>query len=398
VWQRDAWLDLIGNFIHTEIGDDGKPTGTVIFPRYHQWDCVLKMEAHARALGPGHRYLAQHSAGSGKSNSIAWLAHRLSRLHDVHDSPVFDKVIVITDRRVLDDQLSETVAQFERTAGVVRRIDDKSAAKSKNLAETLTGEQARIVICTLQTFSFVDKALAAGHRNYAVIVDEAHSSQTGEAAKDLKGVLGARSEEERLRQAEKAEAGEPITGEDLITEAVAARATQPNLSFFAFTATPKARTLELFGTPVPGQDRKMPFHVYSMRQAIEERFILDVLAQYTTFGVYWRVHQTGKDDPEVDRSKASAAIAKAVSLHPHNLAQRAQIIVDHYRDHSPTRSTAGPRRWSSRPAASTRSATGRPSTATSPTITSATSGPWWHSPARSSTPTTPPENRSRSRA
>jgi type I restriction enzyme R subunit len=333
VWQRDAWLDLIGNFIHTEIGDDGRATGTVIFPRHHQWDCVLAMEVHARANGPGHKYLAQHSAGSGKSNSIAWAAHRLSRLHDDFDKPVFDKVIVITDRRVLDDQLSATVAQFEQTAGVVRRIDDRESSKSKKLAETLASEQARIVICTLQTFSHVDKALAVGQRNYAVIVDEAHSSQTGEAAKDLKGVLGSRSEEERLRQAEKEDAGEPITGEDRIAEAVAARGAQPNLSFFAFTATPKARTVELFGTPLPGQDQKGPFHVYSMRQAIEERFILDVLAQYTSFGVYWRVRQSGKGDPEVDKTKASAQIATAISLHPHNLAQRAKIVVDHFRDH-----------------------------------------------------------------
>lgn len=334
VWQRDAFLDLLGRFAHTEIDENGKATGKVIFPRYHQWDCVLRLEADARAHGPGRRYLAQHSAGSGKSNSIAWLAHRLSKLHDEHDKAVFDKVVVITDRRVLDDQLSATIAQFESVTGVVVRVEDKEGAKSTKLAEALAGEQARIVVCTLQTFSFVlDKIDGIGRRNYAVIVDEAHSSQTGEAARDLKAALGAGSEEARLEIAEKEEAGEPVTAEDKLNEVVAARAQQENLSFFAFTATPKPRTVELFGSPVPGAERKLPFHTYSMRQAIEEGFILDVLRHYTPFHVYWRVKQAGADDPEVDKGKASAQIAKAISLHPHNLAQRAKIIVDHFRQH-----------------------------------------------------------------
>jgi type I restriction enzyme R subunit len=334
VWQRDSFLDLLGQFVHTGINDSGSATGKVIFPRYHQWDCVLRLEDDARVRGPGHRYLAQHSAGSGKSNSIAWLAHRLSKLHDDHDKAVFDKVVVITDRRVLDDQLSATIAQFESVAGVVVRVEDKEGAKSTMLAEALAGEQARIVVCTLQTFSFVlDKIDGIGRRNYAVIVDEAHSSQTGEAARDLKAALGAGSEEARLEIAEKAEAGEPITAEDKLNEAVAARAHQPNLSFFAFTATPKPRTVELFGTTVPGTDRKVPFHTYSMRQAIEEGFILDVLRHYTPFGVFWRVKQSSAADPEVDKGKASAQIAKAISLHPHNLSQRAKIVVDHFRQH-----------------------------------------------------------------
>jgi type I restriction enzyme R subunit len=333
VWQRDAFLDLVGRFIHVEVDEAGKQTGTVIFPRYHQWDGVRRLEAHARANGAGHRYLVQHSAGSGKSNSIAWLAHRLSQLHDDHDKAVFDKVVVITDRRVLDEQLSGTVKQFESTAGVVRRVDGGGGAKNKDLADALTTETARIILCTLQTFSHVDAGLAVGRRNYAVIVDEAHSSQTGEAAKDLKGVLGAASEEERLAITEKAESGEPITGEDLIAEAVAARATQPNLSFFAFTATPKARTVELFGTLDPVRGIKVPFHVYSMRQAVEEGFILDVLRQYTTFDVYWKVRQSVAGDPEVPKARAAAQIAQAVSLHEHNLAQRAKVIVDHFRAH-----------------------------------------------------------------
>jgi type I restriction enzyme R subunit len=333
VWQRDAFLDLVGRFIHVEVDESGDQTGTVIFPRYHQWDGVRRLEADARANGAGQRYLIQHSAGSGKSNSIAWLAHRLSQLHDDHDKAVFDKVVVITDRKVLDEQLSGTVKQFESTVGVVRRVDGGSGAKNKDLADALTTETARIILCTLQTFSHVDASLAVGRRNYAVIVDEAHSSQTGQAATDLKGVLGAATEEERLAMAEKAEAGEPITGEDRIAEAVAARATQPNLSFFAFTATPKARTVDLFGTVDPTTGLKVPFHVYSMRQAVEEGFILDVLRQYTTFDVYWKVRQSIAGDPEVPKAKAAAQIAQAVSLHEHNLAQRAKVIVDHFRAH-----------------------------------------------------------------
>jgi len=333
VWQRDAFLDLVGRFIHVEVDEAGKQTGTVIFPRYHQWDGVRRLEADARANGAGHRYLIQHSAGSGKSNSIAWLAHRLSQLHDDHDKAVFDKVVVITDRKVLDEQLSGTVQQFESTPGVVRRVDGGGGAKNKDLADALTTETARIILCTLQTFSHVDAGLAVGQRNYAVIVDEAHSSQTGEAAKDLKGVLGAATEEERLAIAEKVEAGEPITGEDRIAEAVAARSTQPNLSFFAFTATPKPRTVELFGTISPATGFKVPFHVYSMRQAVEEGFILDVLRQYTTFDVYWKVRQSVVGDPEVPKAKAAAQIAQAVSLHEYNLAQRAKVIVDHFRAH-----------------------------------------------------------------
>lgn len=332
VWERHAFLDLIHRFIHTEIGDDGKPTGTIIFPRYHQWDAVRAAETHAYTHGVGHKYLFQHSAGSGKSNTIAWTAHRLSVLHDELDNPVFEKVIVITDRRVLDDQLSKTVAQFDHTPGVVRRIDDATSSKSKKLSEALATTTARIIICTLQTFSFVDKHLGVGQKNYAVIVDEAHSSQTGAAASDLKSVLGKKSEEARLTQAEKQEAGEPLSGEDKLVEVLAARGDQKNLSFFAFTATPKAKTVALFGTAGP-DGNPQPFHTYPMRQAIEEGFILDVLKQYTTFEVYWRVKQTSDNDPEVEKHKASSAIGKTIQLHPHNLGMRAKVIVDHYRQH-----------------------------------------------------------------
>ena len=322
VWQRDAWLDLLNRFVHVEPAKKGsKAPAKVIFPRYHQWDAVLALTAAARAEGPGHDYLVQHSAGSGKSNTLAWLAHRLSSLHDAADRKVFDKVVVITDRRILDKQLQDTIYQFEHAHGVVVRIDEDS----QQLAGALAGEQARIIITTLQKFPFVtEKIEALPERTYAVIVDEAHSSQTGEAATALKAVLG-----NKPAGPVTDEAPDPV--EDALAEAVSARGKQPNLSFFAFTATPKARTIELFGRYDPAIDRKGPFHLYSMRQAIQEGFILDVLANYVTYKTYWEIERTIPEDPEYDPARARAAIARFVSLHPHQLAQKAEVIVEHFR-------------------------------------------------------------------
>ena len=339
VWQRDAWLDLLARFIHVERPSTGsaaakKAAETVIFPRFHQWDAVLALDADAKASGAGHNYLVQHSAGSGKSNTIAWVAHRLSNLHDATDTKVFDKVVVITDRLVLDRQLQDTIYQFEHAYGVVVKIDKNSA----QLAEALAGQQARIIITTLQKFPFVlDKIADLPARRYAVIVDEAHSSQTGEAAKDLRLALGA-TEETELTVAEAedsgfvAEAIDPV--EEALAKAVAARGRQQNLSFFAFTATPKARTLELFGTWNPDTETYEPFHVYTMRQAIEENFIRDVLESYTTYQTYWRIEKAIREDPSYDPAKAKRAIARFVSLHPTNLAQKAEIIVEHFRAHT----------------------------------------------------------------
>jgi type I restriction enzyme R subunit len=337
VWRRDAWMDLLGRFVHVEKPSKGsKKAPLMIFPRYHQWDAVLRLEAGALEEGPGHDYLVQHSAGSGKSNTIAWLAHRLSTLH-AGDDKVFDKVVVITDRRVLDKQLQDTIYQFEHAHGVVQKIGEETGAKSAQLAEALTGEQARIVITTLQTFPFVlDRVAALPNRNYSVIVDEAHSSQTGESAKDLKVVLSQRSGEEELSAAEAEDAGyapEPVNpAEEALARAAAARAKQPNLSFFAFTATPKGRTLELFGRLDPETKRHEPFHLYPMRQAIEEGFILDVLKSYVTYETYWNISKAIEEDPAYDPSKAKAAIARFVSLHEHNLAQKAEVIVEHFRN------------------------------------------------------------------
>ena len=338
VWQRDAWLDLLARFVHVSTParpswGRAAPEREVIFPRFHQWDAVRKLEADAKATGAGQHYLVQHSAGSGKSNTIAWLAHRLANLHDDTDTKVFDKVVVITDRLVLDRQLQETIFQFEHARGVVERIDRDST----QLAEALEGERARIIITTLQKFPYVlDKIGTLPSRRYAVLVDEAHSSQTGEAARELRAVLSGEQALEAAEQAETAEAESRRDPEDQLVVSVAGRGRQPNLSFFAFTATPKAKTLELFGTRVGSGDdaRFVPFHLYSMRQAIEEGFILDVLANYTTYKTYWRIEKAVTDDPTYDPARAKRAIARFVELHPHNLAQKAEIIVEHFRTHT----------------------------------------------------------------
>jgi type I restriction enzyme, R subunit len=337
VWEREAWLDLLARFVHLDRPERGSPAEKrartrIVFPRFHQWDAVRRLEAATREDGAGQSYLIEHSAGSGKSNSIAWLAHRLSSLHDAADRKVFDKVVVITDRLVLDRQLQETIFGIEHVHGIVQRID----RDSQQLADALAGEQARIIVTTLQKFPFVlDKIESLPARRYAVIVDEAHSSQTGEAAADLRRVLSASSLEtaEAEDSAEEAERGD---GQDLLARSLAGRSRAGNLSFFAFTATPKAKTLELFGTPVETAEgvRYRPFHLYSMRQAIEEAFILDVLACYTTYKTYWRIEKAIANDPEYDTARARRAIARFVTLHPHNLAQRAEIVVEHFRAHT----------------------------------------------------------------
>jgi type I restriction enzyme R subunit len=339
VWAKDPWMDLLGRFIHVQRPTKGslaarRAAEVTIFPRYHQWDAVLKLEADARANGAGSNYLVQHSAGSGKSNTIAWTAHRLSTLHDAQDRKVFDRVVIITDRVILDRQLQDTVYQFEHARGVVTSVLEHS----QQLAEALIGEQARIIITTLQKFPFVlDKVAGMPARSYAVIVDEAHSSQTGEAAKDLRVALGG-TEEQEMTVAEAEDSGLVAAPEDPVEEALAkataARGKQKNLSFFAFTATPKQRTLEMFGTWNAAEKKYEPFHLYSMRQAIEEAFIMDVLANYTTYQTFWRIEKAVAEDPVYETAKARRAIARFVSLHPYNLAQKAEVIVEHFRAHT----------------------------------------------------------------
>jgi type I restriction enzyme R subunit len=344
VWERRTWLDLLATFAHVEkrtVTDpvSGKQTvrRTLVFPRFHQWHAVRRLLDTARVEGPGRSYLIQHSAGSGKSNTIAWLAHGLSRLHTPHtdarddlgpDVPVFDKTVAITDRVVLDRQMQDTVTGFSHTPGSIVTIGDGKT--SADLRAALESVQARVIITTLQKFSVVAQAATdlAGTR-FAVVVDEAHSSQTGEAAKDLKAVLGEAEAED---------------AEDALAASVAARGRQPNLSFFAFTATPKAKTLELFGERVlepDGSERLRSFHLYSMRQAIEEGYILDVLRGYTTYSTYYRLANGLSEDPELPKGKAASALARFVSLHETNLAQKAETVVEHFR--ADTRSRLGGR-------------------------------------------------------
>ena len=329
VLERHSFLDILARFIHLQIEEKklgGKKVKreTMIFPRYHQLDCVRKLVADARGRGPGTNYLVQHSAGSGKSNSIAWLAHRLSSLYNEKDEKVFDSIIVVTDRVVLDQQLQNTIYQFEHKQGVVQKID----INSTQLAEAL-GSGVPIVITTLQKFPFVTEKIGdLPMRHYAVVVDEAHSSQGGETATELKGVLaGAAIKEQAKAKAE--EEGLPDYEEEIL-KTMAKRGHQPNISFFAFTATPKYKTLEVFGTP--GADGKpLPFHLYSMRQAIEEEFILDVLRNYITYKTYYRLIKSIEDDPKVEKRKAARALARFMSLHPHNIAQKTEVMVEHFR-------------------------------------------------------------------
>ena len=329
VWQPDAWLDILRRFLHLE--QPPKQTGRVrispherrlIFPRYHQWHAVRELTAHAADHGSGHNYLIQHSAGSGKSNTIAWLAHRLSNLHGDDNEPVFDKVLVITDREVLDRQLQDTIYQFEHEAGVVRRIGRAGeGTKSEQVSEALAGETAKILIVTLQTFPYVlDKVTELRGRKFAIIVDEAHSSQSGESAAALKRVLT------KLGSDDIDEEMDPLTASAL------ARGRHESLSYFAFTATPKPKTIELFGTMRNGELR--PFHIYSMRQAIEEGFILDPLRNYVTYKTYWRLANGNPDDPEVDERKAKAALARFATLSPASMQQRAEIIIEHFIKHT----------------------------------------------------------------
>jgi len=323
VWQRDAWLDLIGSFVHAE-------EGKILFPRYHQWHAVRSIIDATLRDGAGTNRLIQHSAGSGKSNTIAWTAHALSRLHDQSNQPIFDKVVVITDRVVLDRQLQETVAGLEHTPGTIVRIDKHSA----QLKEALQGHAARVIITTLQKFPVVaEMAADVVGKSFAVLVDEAHSSTSGESIKQLQAVLSAGEIAEL--QAEESDEDEGVDlGTDVIAHSAAARRASKNLTYVAFTATPKPKTLNLFGERVPGPDGKdtfVPFHLYSMRQAIEERFIVDVLANYTTYSTYFKLATNTPDDPEVPYDKARAELARFVSLHPTNLRAKAEIVVEHFR-------------------------------------------------------------------
>lgn len=334
VWARESWLEILGRYLIAQ-RDSKKKIEKILFPRFHQLDVTRKLQSAVLHDGPGGKYLIQHSAGSGKTNSIAWTAHFLAELHDAQHKKVFDTVLVVSDRNVIDAQLQEALFDFQRTSGVVATITNKDGSKSGKLAEALSGDK-KIVVCTIQTFPFaldaVRKLAATQGKHFAVIADEAHSSQTGEAAAKLKAVL---SPEEL---AELNDGGE-ISTEDILAAQMATRADEGGITFVAFTATPKNKTMELFGTR-PDPSRKpapdnvpMPFHVYSMRQAIEEKFILDVLQNYTSYKLAFKLAHEGKeiDDKEVDRSAALKGIMGWVRLHPYNIAQKVEVVVEHFR-------------------------------------------------------------------
>jgi len=338
VLQKDSLLDIFHRFIQIKM-DENTGKEKIIFPRYHQRDVVKKLVRDVYANGSGKNYLIQHSAGSGKSNSIAWLAHHLGNLHDANDLPVFNSIIVITDRRVLDKQLQRDIFNIEHKDGVVVRVD-----KNAKQLTTALEKGNKIVICTLQKFPFVDvqKVSTAGKR-FAIIVDEAHSSQTGKASERLKEVLadismqGEEAIEKKLHEyaieEAKAEAEELDSDEQLadeIKEEMSAHGQQKNLSFFAFTATPKQKTLEIFGTRT-ASGKPVPFHIYSMRQAIEEHFIFNVLENYTTYETYFQLGKKVADDPVYGKGQANKALGKYMSLHPHNLAQKTEVIIEHFR-------------------------------------------------------------------
>jgi len=337
VWQRDSWLNIVGRFMHahTENLHDlvtGKKSQkeTILFPRFHQWEAVNRLIDTSRVEGAGGKYLIQHSAGSGKTHSIAWTAHQLSTLHTPEGGKVFDSVIVVTDRTVLDDQLQEAIRQIDAKTGVVAGISNKAGAKSEQLAKALKAGTS-IIVVTIQTFPFifnlVKEAGTAQGKRFAIIADEAHSSQSGATASKLREVL---SDAER----EDFDDGGEIDIEATLLAEMEGKASPANISFYAFTATPKAKTLEMFGRVGPSGNPE-PFHVYTMQQAIEEEFILDVLQNYTPYKVAFKLSHNGQEydstAPMVDQSEALKSLMRWVHLHPTNISSKVQIIIEHFR-------------------------------------------------------------------
>ena len=337
VFQKDSMMDILQKFIHLQKIEEKKLQldGTekvikkqrLIFPRYHQLDVVRKLIADVSANGAGHNYLIQHSAGSGKSNSIAWTAYRLASLHDAENNPIFSSVVVVTDRTVLDAQLQETISSFDHTLGAVETIgEDKN---SRDLRDAINAG-ARIIVTTLQKFPVIYQEVdAVKGRNYAIIVDEAHSSQTGSSALKMKAALA--DTEDALKEYADIEgkAEDEIDTTDKLVAEMIVHGRHKNLSFFAFTATPKGTTLEMFGTEY--EDGSFhPFHIYSMRQAIEEGFILDVLQNYMTYDTCCKIAKTSEENPDVPKSRAAKVIRRFEELHPYNISQKAQIIVETY--------------------------------------------------------------------
>lgn len=337
ILQKDSILDIIQRFIQIKKSNNSAKE-MLIFPRFHQLKVVRKLVQDVYENGSGKNYLIQHSAGSGKSNSIAWLAHHLSNLHDKDNKPIFNSIIVITDRRVLDKQLQRDIYNMEHKQGVVTRVNKNA----KQLTKALENGD-KIIICTLQKFPFVDVSrVSTVNKRFAIIVDEAHSSQTGKSSEKLRETLadiynqGQDYIEERLQKVAEEEAKYEVENEEeeineIIAKEMMIHGIQPNLSFFAFTATPKQKTLEIFGTK-DENGKPEPFDIYSMKQAIEEGFIFDVLQNYTTYKTYFQLGKKVMDDPEYEKSKANKALGRYMSLHPHNLRQKTEIIIEHFRN------------------------------------------------------------------
>lgn len=343
ILQKDTFLEIMGKFVHLEKHDPDSTTISearkekLIFPRFHQWDCVTKLVAATKEEGAGHRYLIQHSAGSGKTNSISWLTHQLASLHDDENRKIFDSVIVITDRNVLDRQLQESIYEFEHKSGVIARITGERSSKSSQLSDALSAGKL-IIIVTIQTFPFImdeirNKA-SLKNRNFAIVADEAHSSQTGAIARKLKQILSS----EQVDRMESDGEVEEIDVEDVLAAQARGGVFPSNVSYYAFTATPKGKTLELFGRPPDGSaidaDTRVPFHVYTMEQAIEEGFILDVLKNYTPYKLAFKLAHNGRDidEKQIDEEKGLKSLMRWVRLHPYNISQKVQIIVDHFRE------------------------------------------------------------------
>ncbi|MFA9559668.1 type I restriction endonuclease subunit R [Evansella sp. AB-rgal1] len=333
ILQPDSLIDILFRFVYIQNesirdsnGDIIDEKEIVIFPRYHQLDAVRKVEADVMEHRAGKNYLIQHSAGSGKTNSISWLSHRLAKLHDEEEQPVFDSIIVITDRRVLDKQLQDAVYQLEHKAGMVEKIDEDSNQLAKAIQN-----KTKIIITTLQKFPFIlGKVGEFSRGTYGIIIDEAHSSQGGKASSAMTALFSDKTLEEAYEQS-MIEEGEATDAEERMIEEIAKSGDQSNISFFAFTATPKPKTVERFGTPREDGTYE-PFHLYSMRQAIEEGFIHDVLKNYVTYQTFYKIEKSIEEDPEVVKNKASRQIARYVSLHPHNIAQKTEIMVEHFRN------------------------------------------------------------------
>ncbi len=342
VLTKDSLMDILAKFLHLEQKEDlntHKIKETMIFPRYHQLDAVRKLVAHSYKNGSGHNYLIQHSAGSGKSNSIAWLAYRLSSLHDAHNNKIFNSVIVLTDRRVLDQQLQNTIAQFEHKTGVVKKIKKNT----EQLIEALVADTP-IIISTIQKFPFIQEVLdrmneqnAAkvvmdmNDKRFAIVIDEAHSSQSGEAANAVRQTL---SETSALLEQFDDDCEDNLSDEikkQLLKQANA-RQRKENLSYYAFTATPKFKTMAIFDEA--GENGKAPFHEYTMKQAIEEGFIMDVLKNYTTYQTFYNIIKKIDDNPQVPKSKAMAALKRFVKLHDYDINQNIEIIVEHFKNHT----------------------------------------------------------------